>query len=179
MDDTLDVLRYPTGRFAFNPNLSSQDRDGLIDELASLPRIMREVTAGLSDEQLDTPYRPGGWTLRQVVHHVPDSHLNCYIRFKWALTEDRPTIKAYFEDRWAELEEAKSADIAMSLALLEALHVRLVMVMRNLSEEEWAREFNHPEIEGPVSLGQMVQLYAWHGRHHVGHIQSLKERMGW
>lgn len=179
MDDTLDDLRYPTGPFTAQPELSSEDRTAMVDEIAALPSLMREVASGLSDEQLDTPYRPGGWTLRQVVHHVPDSHMNCYIRFKWALTEDRPMIKAYFEDRWAEAEEAKTGDIEMSLTLLEALHIRLVTVMRNLTDAEWARELNHPEIEGPLSLTHMLQLYAWHGRHHVGHIRSLRDRMGW
>ena len=133
---------------------------------------------GLSQEKLNTPYRPGGWTVRQVVHHLPDSHLNSYVRFKLALTEDEPTIKPYYEDRWAELQEAKTAPIELSLALLDSLHKRWVLMLRSMKSEDWKRTFRHPDL-GVVSLEKNVALYSWHGRHHVAHITSLRERMGW
>ena len=133
---------------------------------------------GLSEARLDTPYRPGGWTVRQVVHHLPDSHLNSYVRFKLALTEEEPTIKPYYEDRWAELQEAKTAPIELSLALLDSLHKRWVLMLRSMKSEDWKRTFRHPDL-GVVSLEKNVALYSWHGRHHVAHITSLRERMGW
>jgi hypothetical protein len=125
-----------------------------------------------------TPYRPGGWTVRQVVHHLPDSHLNSYVRFKLALTEEGPTIKPYYEDRWAELEDARHAPLNISLTLLESLHRRWVMLLRSLAEKDFARTFLHPEL-GVMSLEKNLSLYAWHGRHHVAHIMSLRERSGW
>ena len=133
---------------------------------------------GLSAQQLDTPYRDGGWTVRQVVHHVPDSHLNSYIRFKLALTEEEPTIRPYMEDRWAELPEAKTAPIELSLSLLEDLHKRWILMLRAIQPAEWKRTFRHPEI-GPMTLEKNLALYAWHGRHHVAHVTALRERMGW
>jgi uncharacterized damage-inducible protein DinB len=133
---------------------------------------------GLSAQQLDTPYREGGWTVRQVVHHVPDSHLNSYIRFKLALTEEDPTIRPYMEDRWAELPEAKTAPIELSLSLLEDLHKRWMLMLRAIQPAEWKRTFRHPEI-GPMTLEKNLALYAWHGRHHVAHVTALRERMGW
>ncbi|HKG22797.1 MAG TPA: putative metal-dependent hydrolase, partial [Blastocatellia bacterium] len=142
------------------------------------PARLREAVEWLSPEQLETPYRPGGWTVRQVVHHVPDSHLNSYVRFKLALTEDHPTIRPYREDRWAELEDARSAPLDVSLALLDSLHGRWVLLLRSLKPEDFARTFEHPEL-GEVSLEKNVALYAWHGRHHVAQITSLIERMGW
>jgi hypothetical protein len=132
---------------------------------------------GLSAQQLDTPYREGGWTVRQVVHHVPDSHLNSYIRFKLALTEEDPTIRPYMEDRWAELPEAKTAPIELSLSLLEDLHKRWMLMLRAIQPAEWKRTFRHPEI-GPMTLEKNLALYAWHGRHHVAHVTALRERMG-
>jgi uncharacterized damage-inducible protein DinB len=133
---------------------------------------------GLSAQQLDTPYREGGWTVRQVVHHVPDSHLNSYIRFKLALTEEEPTIRPYMEDRWAELPEARTAPIELSLSLLEDLHKRWILMLRAIQPTEWKRTFRHPEI-GPMTLEKNLALYAWHGRHHVAHVTALRERMGW
>ena len=133
---------------------------------------------GLSAQQLDTPYREGGWTVRQVVHHVPDSHLNSYIRFKLALTEEEPTIRPYMEDRWAELPEARTAPIELSLSLLEDLHKRWMLMLRAIQPAEWKRTFRHPEI-GPMTLEKNLALYAWHGRHHVAHVTALRERMGW
>jgi len=171
-------LRYPIGRFKFEESITEEQRRRFIDQIEGTPAELRSAVQGLSPEQLDTPYRPGGWTVRQVVHHLPDSHLNSYTRFKLALTEDEPTIKPYHEDRWAELEDSRNAPIEMSLMLLEALHRRWVLLLRSLSPPEFARTFKHPEL-GVVSLDKNISLYAWHGRHHVAHITSLRERMGW
>ncbi len=171
-------LRYPVGPFEFAGTLSDEQRQDLIGQIAAAPAKMRAAVAGLSDEQLNTPYRPEGWTVRQVVHHVPDSHLNSYIRFKLALTEERPTIKAYDENVWANLDDARSAPINVSLDLLEALHRRWVLFLRSLKGGDFQRTFNHSEM-GSVSMDKNIALYAWHGRHHVAHITSLRERMGW
>jgi hypothetical protein len=139
---------------------------------------MRAAVQGLSDSQLDTPYRDGGWTVRQVVHHVPDSHMNSYVRFKLALTENEPTIRPYMENLWAELPEARTAPIELSLALLENQHKRWMLALRALSPDAWKRTFRHPEI-GLVTLEKNLALYAWHGRHHVAHITTLREMRGW
>jgi uncharacterized damage-inducible protein DinB len=171
-------LQYPIGRFKLEGAPTEQEIGRAIDEIAQAPAKLRAAVEGLSSEQLDTPYRPGGWTVRQVVHHVPDSHLNSYCRFKLALTEDEPTIKAYHEDRWAELDDSRSAPIEVSLAMLESLHKRWVLLMKSLAPADFARTFRHPEI-GLVSLAKNVCLYGWHGRHHTAHITSLRERMGW
>ena len=171
-------LRYPVGKFSFAGTLSQEERAFLIDEITATPEKMRAAVRGLSDEQLDTPYRPDGWTVRQVVHHVPESHLNSYIRFKLAITEEEPTIKPYFEDRWAKLDDALTAPIELSLDLLEALHGRWAFFLRSLQDEDFKRTFRHPE-QGIVSLDKNVALYAWHGRHHIAHITSLRDRMGW
>ncbi len=171
-------LQYPIGRFEWRGASSDDDRNRYIVEIDQAPRRLRAAVAGLTDAQLDTPYRPGGWTVRQVVHHVPDSHMNSYVRFRLALTEDAPTIKPYDESRWAELSDARTAPIEISLALLESLHARWVLLLRNLKPSDFAQEFRHPEL-GTVSLDRNLALYAWHGRHHVAHITSLKERMGW
>ena len=171
-------LQYPVGRFEFPRDVSSQDRARFIQEIAETPSNLRAAVTGLSAEQLDTPYRPGGWTVRQVVHHVPDSHLNSYVRFRLALTEDEPTIKPYEESKWAELADARTAPIETSLVLLESLHERWVLLLGSLSDADWRRQFRHPEL-GVVSLEKNLALYAWHGRHHVAHITSLRERMGW
>jgi uncharacterized damage-inducible protein DinB len=171
-------LRYPIGKFSFEGSNSEDERLRLIDQIAEAPARLREAISGLSPEQLDTPYRPGGWTIRQLVHHVPDSHLNSYARFKLALTEDQPTIKDYREDRWAELADARSGPVETSLALLESLHKRWVTMLRSMAPDQFERTFRHPEL-GLVSLDRNLSLYAWHGRHHVAHITSLRERMGW
>jgi hypothetical protein len=171
-------LRYPIGPFQYDGPLTDEQRQHLIDQIEAAPGKLRAAVQGLSPAQLDTPYRPGGWTVRQVVHHLPDSHLNSYMRFRLALTEDEPTIKPYFENRWAELDDARHAPIDISLALLEALHRRWILLLRSLSERDFARTFSHPEL-GVVSLEENLSLYAWHGRHHVAHITSLRERMGW
>lgn len=171
-------LRYPVGPFIFAAALSDNERQTLIDQIAAAPERMRAAVKGLDDERLDTPYRPKGWTIRQVVHHVPESHLNSYTRFKLAITEDEPTIKPYFEDRWAELDDARQAPVELSLDLLDALHSRWVWFLRSLKKTDFQRTFRHPEL-GVVSLDKSIALYAWHGRHHVAHITSLRERMGW
>jgi len=171
-------LRYPIGKFHFDSPLTESQKQTAMDDIARAPANLRAAVKGLSDAQLDTPYRPGGWTVRQVVHHVPDSHLNSYVRFKLALTEDEPTIKPYAEDRWAELADTKSTPIEVSLTLLESLHDRWVRLLRSLTPEEWKRTFRHPEL-GAMTLEKTLALYAWHGRHHVTHITSLREREGW
>lgn len=171
-------LRYPIGPFKREGTPGSEEIQRAIDDIAEAPAKLRAAVEGLTPDQLDTAYRPGGWTVRQVVHHVPDSHLNSYCRFKLALTEEEPAIKAYHEDRWAELEEARTAPVEVSLALLESLHRRWVLMLKSLAPADFQRTFRHPEI-GVVSLAQNVCLYAWHGRHHVAHITSLRERMGW
>jgi hypothetical protein len=171
-------LRYPIGKFNFAAPLSDSEREACIARIEEAPANMRAAVAGLDQEQLDTPYRPEGWTVRQVVHHVPESHLNSYIRFKLALTEDEPTIKPYFEDRWAELEDAQTAPIELSLDLLDSVHGRWLWFLRTLKPQDFQRTFRHPEL-GLVSLDKNVALYAWHGQHHVAQINSLRERMGW
>jgi hypothetical protein len=175
--DTPD-LRYPVGEFRFPKSVSAEDLARFIEQIAEAPARLRTAVAGLADAQLDTPYRPGGWTVRQLAHHVPDSHINSYTRFRLALTEDEPVIKPYEEKRWAELPDARTAPIEMSLALLENLHARWVPLLRSLSEADWKRSFRHPEL-GLVSLEKNAALYAWHGRHHVAHITALRERLGW
>jgi len=175
--DTPD-LRYPVGKFRFPESVSAQELALFIDEIAETPAHMRAAVTGLSESQLDTPYRPDGWTVRQLAHHVPDSHINSYVRFRLALTEDEPVIKPYEEGRWAELPDARSMPVGPSLELLENLHARWVPLLRSLSGAEWKRSFRHPEL-GLVSLENNAALYAWHGRHHVAHITKLRERMGW
>lgn len=173
-----DDLRYPIGPFTRPASITAAMRQQFIDEIAAAPGLLRDAVAGLSDDQLDTPYRPDGWTVRQVVHHVPDSHLNAYVRCKWALTEAEPPIKIYDEKAWAELTEARTAPVALSLTLLDALHERWVTMLRGLSDADCARAIQHPEM-GRLSVDALMALYAWHGRHHAAHITTLRERMGW
>lgn len=170
--------RYPIGKFSYTGPLTSEQKQECLADVELTPTRLRAALHGLSDKQLDTPYREGGWTLRQVAHHIPDSHMNSYIRCKLALTEDDPTIKPYMEDLWAELPEAKSAPIAMSLALLDSLHQRWMLMLRQLDDNGWKRTFRHPQM-GPMTLEKNLALYAWHGKHHVAHVTNLKEKMGW
>lgn len=170
--------RYPIGKFHFEGPLSESGRVTSIGEIAAAPAALRAAVKGLSAEQLDTPYREGGWTVRQVIHHLPDSHMNAYVRFKLALTEHEPTIKPYAEDRWAELPDTKATPVEVSLALLDSLHRRWVTLLGSLGEDDWKRNFRHPEL-GVVSLEKNVALYAWHSRHHVAHITELRKRMNW
>lgn len=174
----MEDLRYPVGEFHFPEAVSARELATFIDQIDETPGHMRTAVAGLSDSQLDTPYRPGGWTVRQLAHHVPDSHINSYTRFRLALTEDEPVIKPYEEARWAELADARTLPIEPSLALLESLHARWVPLLRSLSDAEWKRTFRHPEL-GLVRLEQNAALYAWHGRHHVAHITALRKRNSW
>jgi hypothetical protein len=171
-------LRYPVGKFRFPETITREQRSNFVEQIAEAPMRLRSAVTGLDQSQLDTPYRPGGWTVRQVVHHVPDSHLNSYMRFRLALTEDEPTIKPYHEGRWAELPDARTAPVEVSLRLLECLHSRWIGLLRSLSDDQWKRTFRHPDL-GLISLEHNAALYAWHGRHHVAHIMNLRERMGW
>jgi len=171
-------LQYPVGKFEAKPGTTPEQRRVLIDSIAQAPAQLRAAIANLSTDQLDQPYRPGGWTVRQVVHHVPDSHLNAYIRFKLGLTEAEPTIRPYDENRWAMLEDGRNGDPELSLTLLDALHKRWVVLLRSIRQEDFARTINHPDI-GILSLDVLLQDYEWHGRHHIAHITSLRERMGW
>jgi hypothetical protein len=170
--------RFPIGKFHYEGTPSADQRRKFIGEIEQTPAAIRAAIQGLSPKQLDTPYRDGGWTVRQVVHHVPESHMNAYIRFKLALTEDEPTIKPYAEDRWARLPDVQTTAVEISLALLENLHARWVVLLRGLQEAEWKRTFVHPEM-GVVSLEKNLALYAWHGKHHTAHITELRKRMQW
>jgi uncharacterized damage-inducible protein DinB len=177
---TDDSLRYPTGRFQRPTRpLETGERRQMIDGIARAPKELRAAIRGLSDTQLDTPYRPDGWTVRQVVHHVPDSHMNAFIRFKLALTEDMPTIKPYDEAAWAKLSDARNTPIETSLSLLTALHERWVGLLRAMSPSDFGRKLNHPDWDAPLSLDTMLALYAWHGPHHTAHINNLRKRMSW
>ncbi len=171
-------LRYPIGHFEPPKEITGEQVATWIDEIESLPGRLRDAVAPLTAEQLDTRYRSGGWTVRQVVHHLADSHLNSVIRFKWALTEERPRIKTYREELWAELPDTRDAPVEVSLDLLDALHARWCVLLRSLGDEELEREFVHPD-SGPVKLATNIGIYAWHGRHHLAHIERLKIREGW
>ena len=170
--------RFPIGKFHFDASSTAEQRTQLITNIEQTPAALRSAVQGLSPQQLDTPYREGGWTVRQVVHHVPDSHMNAYVRFKLALTEDEPTIKPYAEDRWADLADTQSTPPDVSLALLESLHHRWVRLLRSLTPDDWKRTFRHPEL-GVISLERNLALYSWHGKHHVAHVTELRKRMGW
>ncbi len=170
--------RYPIGKFTYEGPPSEEQRKKFIDDISQTPARLRAAVQGLSPQQLDTPYRDGGWTVRQVVHHVPDSHMNAYVRFKLALTEDEPTIKPYMEARWAELPDTRSTPPEVSLALLELLHDRWVRLLRSMNPADWKRTLNHPEM-GILPLEKILALYSWHGQHHVAHITELRKRMGW
>jgi hypothetical protein len=171
-DESMKDLQYPIGRFSFPESSTPEERQTWIREIARTPQDLRAAVAGLSEQQLDTPYRPGGWTVRQVVHHIPDSHMNAFVRFKLALTEDQPIIKPYDEARWATLADA-ALPIQPSLDLLDALHVRWVRILESMSGRDYQRTFMHPE-SGAWRLDQYLAQYAWHGRHHVAHIRSLQ-----
>jgi len=170
--------RYPVGQLTIPPAYSRDWRNRAIAEIAETPRKFRAATAGLSPEQLDTPYRDGGWTVRQVIHHLPDSHLNAYVRLKLALTEDAPTIKPYDEARWAALADSSLVPVEVSLSLLESLHERWVTLLRSMSEGDFERPYEHPET-GRHDLNYLVAMYSWHGRHHTAHITTLREERGW
>jgi hypothetical protein len=178
--DTLhdDLLRYPVGRFDNSRQVTAEVLEQCLGDLEALPGKLRQALQGLTEEQLDTPYRNGGWTVRQVVHHLADSHMNSYIRFKLALTEQTPTIKPYEEQLWAELPDSRQVPVAVSLALLEALHHRWSVLLRSLAVSDWQRQFLHPD-SGKTSLAKAAALYAWHSRHHLAHITNLRELHKW
>ncbi len=170
--------RYPIGKFERLDTISDEQRKTFIKQIAEAPANLRSAVRGLTDTQIETPYREGGWTVRQVVHHVADSHLNAYIRCKLALTEDTPPIKPYSEKLWAELFDARTSAIEPSLVLTESLHHRWVMLMQSLAPNDFGKAMRHPE-HGIITIDFLVQLYSWHGRHHAAHITALRERMGW
>lgn len=171
-------LRYPIGKFEAPRTMTAELRNELVSQIAEAPSQLRRAVTGLNSQQLNTPYRNGGWTVIQVVHHVPDSHMNAYIRCKLAVTENAPIIKPYDEGKWAELQDASGLDIEISLVLLDALHRRWVVFLQSLTEEQFQYIFHHPEA-GVMSLDRTLALYAWHGRHHVAHINALRKRMRW
>ncbi|WP_022823572.1 YfiT family bacillithiol transferase [Hymenobacter norwichensis] len=180
MSDATADLRFPIGHPVLPTGpLEAGARTAHIAHIALLPDQLRAAVTGLNTNQLATPYRPDGWTVRQVIHHLPDSHLNAYTRFKLALTEDNPTISPYDEAAWAELPDIAATPPAVSLALLEALHIRWTLLLRNLSAEQWQRTFYHPGSQKQFTLDQVLVLYAWHGRHHLAHITQLRQRLGW
>jgi uncharacterized damage-inducible protein DinB len=175
----MEDLRFPIGKFdrSKEPN-TPEERKKLIETIADAPGRLQQAVTGLNGKQLETPYREGGWTVRQVIHHLADSHLNAYVRYKLALTEDNPTIKPYKEAAWADLADSRFTPIDVSLALVENLHARWVVLLRSMKTEEWERTLTHPE-SGVMSLDKMLAMYAWHGNHHVAHIAGLRKRNEW
>jgi hypothetical protein len=170
--------RYPVGPWDKKAKFTADERRGHVDLIAAAPAAMRAAVAGLSDSQLDTPYREGGWTLRQVAHHLPDSHANAYIRLKLALTEEHPTIKPYDEAAWAKLVDSRETPVETSLRMLETIHERFVILLRSLDDAQSARTLHHPD-NGTMTIDMLIGMYSWHGRHHVAHVTSTRERMGW
>ena len=173
-----DSLRFPIGRFQRREHFTDAERRALIERLAAQPATFRSVVEGLSESQLDTPYRDGGWTVRQLVHHVADSHINAYLRVKLALTENEPTVKPYDQDAWVQLADITTVPPAVSLALFEGVHARLVAVLHAMSSSDFRRRLMHPE-NGPMTIDDVVNMYTWHGDHHIAHVTGLRDRMGW
>ncbi len=178
-ESTLEKLRYPIGHFVKPDRITDTVIADWIAQLEAFPVVLEDLVRELREDQLETPYRPGGWTVRQLVHHVSDSHHNCYMRIKWALTENSPVIKAYDEKAWAELFDSRTAPIQLSLNHLKAVHAKLVFLLRSLSGEDLEREFIHPAGKRVVSLAETIGHYAWHGNHHYQHIRNLLKRQGW
>ena len=174
----ISALPYPIGKFTFKDDMTPEKRNNCIIEIESAPAKLRQAVKGLTDQQLDTPYRPEGWTVRQVVHHIPDSHINAYIRMKLALTEEEPTIGTYEEKDWAKLNDVFQTPVEVSLSLLESLHKRWIVLLKSLTEADCKRKLIHPE-SGQKTVDWLIALYAWHGKHHTAHITSLRERMKW
>jgi uncharacterized damage-inducible protein DinB len=172
-------LRYPVGPWVEPAQITPADRARNIEQIAAAPTAVRKAVAGLTEAQVETPYRDGGWTVRQVVHHLPDSHMNAYMRLKFGLTESEPHVKPYEQSDWAVTPEVATTPIAVSLDLLEALHARWVALLRGMTNEQFARRIRHPEWKAPLTLDMLAAHYAWHGRHHVGHITELRKRKGW
>lgn len=171
-------LSYPIGKFDFQQTVAPESIPSLIQDIASAPALYRSAVRGLNDAQLDTPYRPGGWTVRQTVHHVADSHMNSFIRCRLALTETEPAVRAYDQGLWADLPDMRTVPVDVSLQLIEALHTRWVVVLKGIAPADFQRTFRHPEV-GIVRLDTNIALYAWHGKHHAAHITGLRDRMGW
>ena len=176
---TLEALKYPIGKVQIPEPISELHLNEWIAILEEFPEKLSQLVSNLDEAQLETPYRPEGWTIRQVVHHIADSHHNSYTRFKWALTEEKPVIKAYFEERWAELHDTKSGPIQLSLNALQTTHAKLVYLLKQLSDDDLENRFIHPETNKEVTLKENIAVYAWHSRHHYAHIQNLIERKGW
>lgn len=174
-----DDPRYPVGRFTFDGDRSAAARDARIAVLAAFPSDFAAIVRGLTEPQLDTPYRDGGWTVRHVVHHVPDSHMNAYIRFKLALTEPAPIVRPYDDALWGELSDVRDVPVEISLALLDSLHARWIGLLRGMSDADFRRSYVHPDQERPIPLDEALAMYAWHSRHHLAHVTRLRERMGW
>ncbi|MFT3795189.1 YfiT family bacillithiol transferase [Flavobacterium sp.] len=175
----LEKLQYPIGKFVKPEAITSEILEKCIAEIAAFPQKLRDETEQLDESQLETPYRPDGWTIRQLIHHCADSHMNCLIRIKWALTEDQPTIKFYHEDLWGNGIDNRSMPIEPTLQLLDGLHHRLAFIMSHLSETELGKSFVHPEHGKVFELREIICTYAWHGNHHLAHITSLKSAKGW
>jgi hypothetical protein len=171
-------LQYPIGKFQWGGAITDEERARIIDQIEQAPAQLRQAVAGLTQQQIDTPYRPDGWTVRQVIHHLADSHMNSYVRFRLTLTEEEPIIKPYNQQSWAALEDARTAPTELSLALLESLHRRWVLLAKSRPAADFARTFRHPEM-GLVPLDRYLGMMAWHGRHHIAHITSLRDRLGW
>lgn len=170
-------LQYPVGKYQ-KPDIITNDHiKEWKKEVSELPYQMRKITAGIRDKDLDKTYRPGGWSARQVIHHVADSHMNAYIRFKWALTEDVPMIKAYDEGAWAKLSDSTTMNVDISMKLIDALHTRWSYLMDSFKKKDWAKSFDHPDYEQPASLDSVLGMYAWHGRHHTAHLSIVKEQL--
>ena len=178
-DPALEAMRFPTGRFEEQASYSARDNKENLQRLELAPRRLATAVKGLSEEQLDHAYRPGGWSARQVVHHLADSALHGNVRFRWALTEDEPTIKPYDENRWALLPDAKRGALAPSVAIFEGASARLVALLGSLGAKDWARRFFHPEAQRHWRLDAALALYAWHHEHHVAHVVTLRQRAGW
>ena len=175
---SIEQLKYPIGKFVAQNSYSPTELSGFINRLDVFPEKLNRAVSGLTDKQIDTPYREEGWTVRQVVHHLADSHTNAYIRFKWTLTEESPTIKVYNEKLWAETPETKLA-LNISIDLIRPLHSKFVALLSSLSSTDWTKQFFHPESKQYIQLDRMAALYAWHGEHHVAHITELRKRMNW
>jgi hypothetical protein len=178
-NNALEILRYPIGKYEIPRPITNNHISSWISVLENLPARFEDMVHGLTQDQLETPYRPGGWTVRQVIHHVSDSHHHSYIRFKWALTEDNPVIKPYFEKEWANLFDTKTAPIQMSLDHLKAVHFKLVYLLKGLSREQLKRTFTHPDGNEVTTLEENIGRYAWHGSHHFAHIENLIKQQGW
>ncbi len=176
---SIEELKYPIGKVKLPQIIEPKHIEAWLSILEETPATLKHLVRNLDEKQLDTPYREGGWTIRQVLHHLVDSHMNSYIRFKWTLTEDEPVIKAYFEERWAELEDSKGGPVDLALQALEALHKKWTYLLKGLDRDQLKRCFIHPESNGRVSLEQNIGIYAWHSQHHIAHIERLMKRRGW